>query len=195
MTRLIVVRHCESENLGMAGALPNARLTPRGHDQAELLAGLLQDEPIAAVCSSDSVRARQTAQHLTRQNIFELPDLAEVHLGSVEGATDTATLARSAEVLRSWVVDGDWSTAVADGESGVEVKRRMVSALQMIAASHPDQTVVIVGHVASLTAALAALCDGLEVWGCPLPHGVPFIVETDGRKWRCDNWPSTTEKE
>lgn len=53
-----------------------------------------------------------------------------------------------------------------------------------------EHTVAVVGHVASLTVALARLCGlGARVWGMPLPHAEPFLVEWDGRFWRCSSWP------
>ncbi|TDD12602.1 hypothetical protein E1292_01310 [Nonomuraea deserti] len=59
-----------------------------------------------------------------------------------------------------------------------------------MAAAHPGATVAVVGHVGSLTAGLNALCGlGARVWGAPLPHAVPFLVEWDGRSWRCEAWP------
>jgi broad specificity phosphatase PhoE len=194
MSRFICVRHCESDNVAQraAGALPGARLTTRGHDQARALATRIRTEygPIEAVYTSDAMRTIETARHLTPIEPTPLPDLAEIHLGQSEGATDSATLARTAEVLRSWVGDGDWSAAVSDGESGRQVRERVTRAFREIADRHRDQPVVVVGHVGSLTAGLSALCRDLDVWGQPLPHGVPFLVEVDhtNSSWRCD-WP------
>ena len=43
----------------------------------------------------------------------------------------------------------------------------------------------------SLTVALGRLCSlGPAVWGTPLPHARPFLVEWDGRAWRCPAWPA-----
>lgn len=196
MSRLICVRHCESDNVARraAGALPDARLTARGHDQARALAARVRTEygPIETVYTSDAIRTIETARHLTPIEPTPLPDLAEIHLGRSEGATDDATLARTAEVLRSWVVDGDWSAAVADGERGRQVAERVTRAFREIAGRHRDQTVIVVGHVGSLTAGLSELCRGLDVWGRLLPHGMPFPVEVDHATaiWRCE-WPGS----
>jgi len=52
------------------------------------------------------------------------------------------------------------------------------SAFHAIASRHPGETVAVVGHVASLTVALARLCRlGATVWGTPLAHAHPFLVE------------------
>ncbi|MCP2351816.1 histidine phosphatase family protein [Nonomuraea roseoviolacea] len=196
--RLLCLRHGESENVtaGAAGALPLATLTARGRLQAAEAARLMSGEGATRIYASTAVRARQTADIMARAlgvEVVPLEDLAEVHVGRAEGAVDPATRARAAAVLRSWIVDGDLGEAVADGEDGHAVTARIVGALTSIAAGHAGGTVAVVGHVASLTTGLSALCGpGLKAWGAPLPHAVPFPVEYDGRSWRCPSWPSPT---
>jgi hypothetical protein len=51
----------------------------------------------------------------------------------------------------------------------------MAEAFQLIVDKHRNETVALVGHVASLTVALAQLCAlGPLVWGTPLPHAEPL---------------------
>ena len=79
----------------------------------------------------------------------------------------------------------------ADGETGQQVVARMTAAFQKIASAHPGETVAVVGHVASLTVALGRLCSlGSGVWGTPLAHARPFLVEWDGSAWHCAAWPA-----
>ncbi|MGW2149871.1 histidine phosphatase family protein [Nonomuraea bangladeshensis] len=192
--RLLCLRHAESENViaGAAGALPLASLTAKGRLQAGEAAARLMKEGISRIYTSTAVRARQTAEIMTRTlkaDVVPLPDLVEVGVGRSEGAIDPAIRARTAAVLRSWIVDGNLEEAVSDGEDGYAVTARIVGALTSIAAQHPGETVAVVGHVASLTTGLNALCGfGQQVWGAPLPHAVPFAVEYDGRSWQC-TWP------
>ena len=97
----------------------------------------------------------------------------------------------TAEVLRAWVVEQDLRRRVADGETGHQVVARVTAAFQQIAGAHPGETVAVVGHVASLTVALGRLCSlGSRVWGTPLPHARPFLVEWDGHAWHCPTWPA-----
>ena len=192
-TRFLCARHGESENVirGAAGALPEAGLTARGHDQAVRLRDALATEPIAAVYASPAVRAVQTATPCAQARgipVIEMPGLAEWHLGNREGATDDATRARTAEVVRSWVVDRDWSAAIADGEDGTAVRDRAMAALAAIADRHRGDLVLVVAHVVSLTAAIAAFCPDLAVWGRPMPHATPFRLTRAGREWRSDGW-------
>ncbi|MFI7638543.1 histidine phosphatase family protein [Nonomuraea sp. NPDC049400] len=199
--RLLCLRHGESENVvaGAAGALPLAELTANGQTQAAEAAELLRAEGITRIYASTALRARQTAEIIAHvlgpAEVVTLPGLVEMGVGGLEGATDPATRARTAEVLRAWIVDGRLDEAVADGEDGHAVAARVVAALASIATAHPGETVALVGHVGSLTVGLSALCGlGRQVWGAPLPHAVPFPVEWDGRSWRCPSWPGLLQE-
>lgn len=195
-TRLFCLRHGESENVltGTAGVVPAAPLTPRGWDQAITAADVLGPESITKIYSSTAVRARDTAEiigHLLGVETVLVPELLEVGIGSAEGATDPITRASTANTLRTWIVERDLSARVADGESGHDVVARISSAVTTIASDHQRQTVAVVGHVASLTVALNELCNlGGTMWGTPMPHAAPFLVEHDGSSWSCA-WPPT----
>ncbi|MEV1177501.1 histidine phosphatase family protein [Nonomuraea sp. NPDC049784] len=179
---------------GTAGAVPAAPLTARGRRQALDAAHKLAAEPISRIYSSTALRARQTAQFLTATHgldITAMPDLVEVGIGTHEGTRDPAIRARTADVLRAWMIERDLGQCVADGETGHQVLARMTTALQKIASAHPGETVAVVGHVASPTVALARLCSlGSRVWGTPLPHAWPFPVEWDGQAWHYPTWPA-----
>ena len=193
------LRHGESSNVvaGQSGALPDAALTRTGRAQAVAAAATLATlgRRPTRVYASTAVRAMQTADLLVsglslREPLIPLNGLVEVCLGRGEGHTGAPIQAEAAQVLHTWVVGGGLDARVADGENGHEVVARMTSALHTIAADNKDGVVALVGHVASLTAGLSALCGlGAEVWGRPLPHAVPFRIDTDGSTWRCHEWP------
>ena len=180
--RVWCLRHAESEHVttGPAGAVPTAPLTARGRHQAIEAAQTLAAEPITRIYSSTALRARQTAALLATApglRITAMPELVEVRC--------------TAEVLRAWVIEQNLGQRMADGETGQQVVARMTAAFQKIASAHPGETVAVVGHVASLTVALGRLCSlGSGVWGTPLPHARPFLVEWDGQAWHCSTWPS-----
>ncbi|MFF4619840.1 histidine phosphatase family protein [Nonomuraea jabiensis] len=119
--RVLCLRHAESENVvaQVAGALPSAELTPRGREQAAEAAERLRGEGVTRIYASTAVRARQTAgiiaQALGVREVVALGELVEFGVGRLEGTADPAVRARTAEVLRSWVVDGRLDEAVADG--------------------------------------------------------------------------------
>ncbi len=182
---------------GQAGALAGAALTRTGRLQAAAAAATLAalNRRPTRVYASTAVRAMQTADLLVsglalREPLIPLNGLVEVGLGRREGATDEPTHAETAQVLHSWVVGHGLDARVADGESGHEVVTRVASALTTIAIDNRGGVVALVGHLASLTAGLSVLCGlGAEIWQRPLPHAVPFRVDTDGAAWRCVDWP------
>ena len=192
------LRHGESSNVvaGQAGALPGATLTRAGREQAAAAAATLAtlDRRPTRVYASTAVRAMQTADVLVsrlalREPLIPVNGLVEVGIGCREGDTDGPVHDETADVLRTWVVDGGLDARVADGESGHAVVARVTTALRAIAAENFGTVVALVGHVASLTAGLSALCGiGEDIWGRPLPHAVPFRVHTDGLVWRSE-WP------
>ncbi|NES38296.1 histidine phosphatase family protein [Micromonospora sp. PPF5-17] len=200
VVRVWCLRHGESENVttGTAGMLPLAPLTVEGHRQAAAAAERLAGEPLTAVWCSEALRARQTAAHLRDRfdlPVHTLPGLNEVGIGSKEGATDAATRRRTAEVLHSWVVDGNLDDRVADGENGHQVRERVTDAFAQIALAASGGTVAVVGHVASLTVGLGLLCGlGRHVWGAPLPHATPFLVAQEAGIWRCVSWPGVVDE-
>ncbi|WP_157237374.1 histidine phosphatase family protein [Promicromonospora sukumoe] len=194
--RMWCLRHAESENVtaAIAGAQPNAPLTAHGHQQALRAAQTLAAEPVTNVYSSTALRSRQTAHPIAaahKLRVHPIPELVEIGIGQHEGSGDPAVRARTAAVLRAWVVDGHLHERVADGETGHDVLGRTTTALQRLVERHEGETVAIVGHVASLTLALSQLCAlGASVWGVPLPHAEPFLVESDGERWHCSAWPA-----
>jgi alpha-ribazole phosphatase/probable phosphoglycerate mutase len=179
--RVWCLRHAESEHgTTGTGAIPDTPLTARGRHQALDAAQQLAAEPITRIYSSTALRARQTADLLAATlglPITAMPELVETPC--------------TADVLRAWVVEHDLGQRAADGETGQQVVARVTAAFRTIASAHPGETVAVVGHVASLTVTLGRLCSlGAGVWGTPLPHARPFLVEWDGHAWHCPTWPA-----
>jgi len=131
------------------------------------------------VYASSAVRSRQTAAIIAERlglQVAVMPALSEI--------------ACSAQVLEAWIVHGDLSARVADGETGHAVASRVTAALAEIAAACPDQPAIVVGHVASLTTAISVLCgNGPSLWGAPLPHAIPFPLTRAGARWQVE-WPT-----
>jgi broad specificity phosphatase PhoE len=191
---LICMRHAQSVNVSahQAGALSEVPLTDLGRHQAEVAARSVAGAGITAIYASTAVRAEQTARvigsHLGLPVVLAA-DLTEVWLGVREGAIDEATHQMTAEVLRAWIVDGNLAARVADGETGYQVQGRVSSTLKRIGLDHGNQPVLIIGHVASLTTGINALCgNGPDVWGSPLPHAVAFTMTRHEQTWHC-TWP------
>jgi broad specificity phosphatase PhoE len=184
--RVWCLRHAEAEHgtSGTAGGVPTAALTELGRQQAIEAAWTLAAEPITRVYTSTALRPRQTAD-LLATTLAAAPRLSITAMPELVGARCTA------EILRAWVVEQDLGHRAMDGETGQQVVARVTAAFETIARAHPGESVAVVGHVASLTVALGRLCSlGVGVWGTPLPHARPFLVEWAGHAWRCPTWPA-----
>lgn len=163
MTILILVRHGQTQanQIRVWHGSTDQPLTALGRAQAQQVAEFLaQTQTVAALYTSPLQRARGTAAaigaalNLTPQ---VEPDLAEYNLGSWEGQTFEALR----DELRLWErTTKDPDFAPPGGESPRQVVRRIVSALQRIAAAHPGRRAVVVSHGGVLSLGLAMMLDG-----------------------------------
>jgi probable phosphoglycerate mutase len=166
MTRLIVVRHAETEaNLNQVwqGDL-DAPLTERGRQQvtatALRLAELHASDPIDLFYVSPLPRARSTAAAIaeaTKLSLLIESELREFSLGEWEGRS-FRELREVEDLWGRWEIDPAF--APPNGESPLSFNRRAVRALSALAARHPGQTSLIVTHGAFISSVLATWLGG-----------------------------------
>ena len=147
-TRIILARHGETDwNLERRWQGHSDRpLNEAGRAQAEALAEQLAGEPIAAVYSSDLVRAHETARIVAARlglDVVAVPGLRERRFGSWEGLRDV-------EVEHRF----PGAHGPPDGETREEMLQRVLASLEAIAAAHDGQTVLVVCHGGPIRAAL-----------------------------------------
>lgn len=121
-------------------------LNEEGRAQADALADRLADEPIAAVYSSDLLRAHETARVVAGRkglDVTALHDLREVDVGSWEGLTHD-------EIEHRFPGTEHWE----GGETREQMAARVLAALDRIAETHPGQQVLVVTHGGALRAVL-----------------------------------------
>jgi broad specificity phosphatase PhoE len=157
-TRIILARHGETDwNREQRWQGHSDRpLNDTGREQAEALAAELAGQPIAAVYSSDLVRAHETARVVADRlglDVVTVPGLRERRFGSWEGLQDV-------DVERLYPgINGP-----PDGESRVEMLDRVLESLEAIAHANRDRTVLVVSHGGPIRAVLRhrgdARCDG-----------------------------------
>jgi len=160
-TRLFLVRHgatartAEDRFSGDAGV----DLSEEGRAQARALAERLRSCPLDAVYASPLSRTRETAEILIegRQlSIVSRDGLREIGHGHWEGLTRREVEARFADEYSAW--DEDPFTYAPDGgESGVSVLARALPVVREIVLAHPNQTVLVVSHKATIRLLLASL--------------------------------------
>ena len=149
-TRIIAIRHGETSwnvDTRIQGHL-DIPLSANGHWQAERLAQALGDEPLAAIYASDLTRAWETAEYVGRaQGIAVTKEigLRERGFGDFEGKTFAEIeLLLPEQSLRWRKRDPEFSPA--GGESLTDLRSRVVSAAQRLAARHPGEVIAMVGH-------------------------------------------------
>ena len=200
--QLICLRHAESEppiresSCGAVGggAPPDPPLTQRGRRQAKAAAHRFLGKRPLKVFVSEALRSRQTGAIIASYvgaRIDVVPALAEASMG--RGDREPRQPGLAADVLWQWIVCGNLSVNLMDGETGQEIVLRMTSALHEIAAQCPDSLAIVVGHVASLTVGVSALChNGPALWGKPLPHATPFVLTVSREGWHVQ-WPDSSQ--
>ena len=147
-TRIILARHGETDwNLERRWQGHSDRpLNETGLAQAEELAEQLAGEPIAAVYSSDLVRAHETARIVAARlglDVVAVPGLRERQFGSWEGLRDVEVEYRF-----------PGTHGPPDGETREEMLRRVLESLEAIAAAHDGETVLVVSHGGPIRALL-----------------------------------------
>jgi len=181
-TRICLVRHGETAwnaEKRIQGQTDIA-LDTSGLAQAEAAARWLAQHDVAALYSSDLLRARQTAMRIAAAvnlPLSLLPALRERRYGFFEGLTYDEARARHPEDYYAFETrDPDY--AFPDGgESLQQLHARVTGQLRCLAADHPGQTVVLVTH--------GGVLDIVNrfVRGTPLDSPRDFLIPNAGINW------------
>lgn len=149
--RLIVVRHgqtaCNVEEIWHGW--DECELTEAGLAQARSAAQRLASEPIAAVYSSPSRRAFQTAEAVALEhNLTPVTDprLRERNAGEFEGVLVDEVVRNRPTVFEERNADY-WNWRPPGGESFRQVLERTMAVVARIRAEHDGETVALVTHM------------------------------------------------
>jgi broad specificity phosphatase PhoE len=152
MTELWLVRHGQTDWnrtgrwQGQAPFAPG--LNETGRSQVLAISDDLKDVTLSAIYSSDLLRARQTAELIAEPlglSITLEPRLREIDLGVWEGMPSEEIEAKYSQELVERARNPLYSRA-PNGESLQDVAERVLAAVEEIAASHRDESVLIVSH-------------------------------------------------
>ncbi len=174
-TYLLLMRHGENDWVGtnrLAGRTSGVHLNEKGRQQAEALADLLSQQPIAAVYSSPLVRCVETAEPLaTRLNLplQEEPGIIEVDYGDWQGA-ELKKLAATPEWQKVQHYPSHFR--FPGGETLREVQARAVSTIEALVERHPNQVIALFSHGDVLRTTLA------HFLGVPLDLFQRIIIST-----------------
>ncbi len=163
MGRWFIVRHGETEwnVVGRIQGHSDIPLSQNGREQAHTVARRLAQAPLDVVYCSDLSRASETARIIIGDRDIPLhatPKLRERDYGVFEGLTLEERRDRYPQLFAASLVK-DLDFAPTGGESPRATCARMTDFIASLTASHPDETVLIVGHGGSLRAAIIALME------------------------------------
>lgn len=160
-TRLFLVRHGAttlSAEDRFAGET-NVDLSDEGRRQASGLAERLADKQIAQVYCSPMNRTIETASIIAAPHGLEpqrRDGLREISHGRWEGMTRKEVEATHASEYDDWESD-PFTFAPVGGESGLNVLARALPIIREIVVNHPNETVLVVSHKATIRLVLASL--------------------------------------
>ena len=167
-TRVFLVRHGAtvlSAEDRYAGAVDVA-LSDEGRAQARALGTRLAGEPLAAAYASPMSRAMDTAALILTGRgvaVTKIPELRETDHGHWEGKTREEIGTAYPDEYARWERD-PFTFAPSSGETGLQVLGRALPAFLLIVDRHPDSSVLIVSHKATIRLVVGALL-GVELRG------------------------------
>lgn len=167
-TRVFLVRHGAtvlSAEDRYAGSV-DAALSDEGQAQSAALGARLAGEPVGAAYASPLARAQDTARAIVAGRgiaVAEEPDLRETDHGHWEGMTRHEVQSRFPDEYTRWERD-PFTFAPKGGETGLQVLARALPAFLRIVGGHPDGSVLVVSHKATIRLVIGALL-GVELAG------------------------------
>ncbi|MGH7942739.1 MAG: histidine phosphatase family protein [Limisphaerales bacterium] len=177
-TRLLLARHAEVEVRyhKIFGGRIDMNLSPRGHEQAALLAHFLRARKLDAVYASPMKRVQQTLSPFLKNGAPAhtiVSDLREVDFGDWTGLNWEQVCQKFHLLTHEWLEHIERGVA-PNGENGPQFRARVEPALRGIIKTHPGQTVGILCHGGVIRMILSIL---LEI---PLPRTNMFEIEYAG---------------
>jgi len=149
-TEIILIRHGETEwnsQKRMQGH-SNSDLSSVGQAQIQALGQWMKNVPFDHIYSSDSLRAKQTAEAITQFSGHKLKidlRLREKNLGVFEGLTSEEARERHPEVFRLFKTAGS-KYVIDEGESTQQLQDRALEIVDEIRIKHPEEHVLLVTH-------------------------------------------------
>jgi probable phosphoglycerate mutase len=149
-TEIILIRHGETEwnsQHRMQGHC-NSALSRVGRGQIQALGEWMKNVSFDHIYSSDSLRARETAEAITQYSGDTLQfdqRIREKNLGVFEGLTSIEASEQHPEIYRLFKTGGA-NYVIDEGESTQQVLDRALEFIEEIRFKHPEQRVVMVTH-------------------------------------------------
>ena len=143
----------------MAGRTPGIPLTEKGLDQAQKAAKFLEDMNISAIYSSPIERAKNTAEIVGNHNSVDVridDRLIELDMGKFTGMPYEQIFSSHGNVFMKFY-KGELEIAHNGVETFADVKKRVLSIVDHVLESHPNDNVVLVTHMDPIKAMLSTV--------------------------------------
>lgn len=197
--KLYFIRHGESEanvlhefsNRGLKHGL-----TKKGEAQAKTLAEKLKGMSIVGLYSSPLLRARQTAEILSKavQVPYDVTDaLREYDCGVLEGTSTEAGWAIYDRVTQDWLIGRNWESRIEGGESFLDMKARFASFIESLLQEYQDTSdaIALVGHGGLYRCMLPLVLTNIDfqfTMTNPISNTGIIIAETRPDGLICTTW-------
>jgi len=183
MSRVLFIRHAETEMAGRFCGHSDPDLNAQGQAQLAGLAQVLSTETIAGVYSSDLRRAQSTAQAIAARRNVPLtlrPALREIHFGEWEGLSWPEIEQADPEYARRWVNGYPHITAPA-GETFHNFAARVLEEVNDLIHRNLG-SIAVVTHAGVLRLVLRHLhgCSEEEAWQQTQPYCCVVRYEAKG---------------
>jgi alpha-ribazole phosphatase len=167
MSRVLFIRHAETEMAGRYCGHSDPELNAQGRTQLTRLAQLLSAEPLDRVYSSDLRRARSTAQAIVAaRNIPQVlrPALREIDFGAWEGMSWEQIQQLDPDFAQEWMAAYPHLPAPS-GENYHAFEARILEEVNYLLAHNPGP-IAVVTHAGVLRVVLRHLlgCSDHEAW-------------------------------
>ena len=174
-TRLLLLRHAEVETRyhRIFGGTIDMNLSPRGHEQARILAQFLPAKQLEIIYASPMKRVQQTLAPFLNNGAPPqtiVPDLREVDFGDWTGLNWEQVCEKFKLLTHEWLEHIERGV-MPNGENGAQFRARVEPCLRRIIKDHTGQMVGIFCHGGVIRMILAIL---LEI---PLARTNMFEIE------------------
>lgn len=174
-TRLLLVRHAEVEQRyhKIFGGAIDMNLSPRGQEQARVLADFLRRKQVDAIYASPMKRVQQTLAPFLNNGAPKqtiMPALREIHFGDWTGLNWEKVCEQFDLDPHEWL-DHIERGLTPNGENGPQFRARVEPCLREIIRAHPGETTGIFCHGGVVRMILSILLE------LPLPKTSAFEVE------------------
>jgi broad specificity phosphatase PhoE len=194
--KLCFVRHGESEantQHVISNRESTFKLTERGRGQVMMLADNLKDIPFTAIFSSPILRARETAEILSRA--FDLPyqvteALREYDCGILEEKSDEESWRLHREYYESWILNHNYSNKPKGGECFEDIRSRFVPFVESFRPAN-EEHILLIGHGGLFHLMLPLVLSNIDddfVGDHGIGHTECIMAELQSDGFVCQQW-------